>query len=89
MFFRLEIFFAIGIEKCACTRSKKKKNFCSIENFPEWKTDLQFPYDAIITLRILHRDITLKYRKISLIHPLYISPPRILIHVIYIDSCDS
>ena len=76
---------------CTCTRSKKKKKKknCLIENFPEWKTDLQFHYDTIITLRILHRDITLKHRKISLIHPLYISPPRILIQVIHdIDSCD-
>ena len=72
MFFRLEIFFAIGIKKSACTRSKK---FCSIDNFPEWKTDLQFPYDTIITLKILHRNITLRYRKIPLILPLHISHP--------------
>ena len=38
--------------------------FCyrnQIENFPEWKTALNFPYDTNTTLRILHRNITLKY----------------------------
>ena len=43
MFFWLEIFFAIEIKKFECTRSKK---FCSIENFPEWKTALKFPDDT-------------------------------------------
>ena len=67
IFFRLQISFAIGIKKCACTRSNK--------SFARSKTALQFPYDTIITLRILHRNIILKYRNIPLIHPLYIGPP--------------
>ena len=62
-FFWLESVFAIEIKKCAYTRSKK---LCSIENFPEWKTALKFPYDTNITLRIIHRSITLEYRKIHL-----------------------
>ena len=69
MFFWLEILFAIEIKKCACARSKK---LCSIEHFPECKTALKFPCDTnITTLQILHRNITLKYRKIPFIHPLY------------------
>ena len=58
MAFWLEIFFTIEIKKCACTRSKKIR---SIENFPAWKTDFKFSYDTNITLRILHRNIILKY----------------------------
>ena len=54
MVFWLEIFFAIEIKKCLCTRSKK---FCSIENFPGWKTAFKFPYDTNTASRILHRNI--------------------------------
>ena len=54
----LEIFFAIEIKKLACTISKK---FRSIESFPAWKTDFKFPFDTKITLRMLLRNITLKY----------------------------
>ena len=48
-----KIFFAIEIKKYACARSKK---LFSIESFPEWKTALNFPYDANTP-----RNITLKY----------------------------
>ena len=73
MFSWLEIFFAIEIKKCTCIRSKK---LCSIKSFPGCKTALKFPYDTnITTLQILHRNSSLKYHKILLIHPLYISLP--------------
>ena len=61
MFSWLEIFFAVEIKKCTCIRSKK---LCSIKSFPGCKTALK-----------LHRNSTLKYHKILLIHPLYISLP--------------
>ena len=53
-----EIFFAIEVKTCACTRSK---NFCSMENFPEWKSAFKFLYDTNITFWILHLNIFLTF----------------------------
>ena len=58
MVFGLEIFFAVEMKSMACTTPKK---FRSIESFPPWKTDFKFPFDTKITLRMLLRNITLKY----------------------------
>ena len=50
--------YTVEIKKCACTRLKK---FCSIEKFSWVKNSaLKYHFDANITLRILHRKITLK-----------------------------
>ena len=54
IYFLTWIFFPTEIKKCASTTRSKK--LFSIESFPEWKTNLKFPYDANTP-----RNITLKY----------------------------
>ena len=67
-FFWLEIFF--GIESKSA-HALDRKNYVQSKIFLTFF--LKCPYNTNSTLRILHRDITLKHRKILLIHSPYIS----------------